>query len=146
MEQELNWLGLILAAITPMVIGMIYYSKPLFMKPWMAAIGMTEEKQKQGNMPVIFGLSFVSAFAIAFFLIQFNNSYGQEGEFDSFAHGAAHGLILTLFLIAPIFISRGLFAQEGWKLILMNIGYWAITLALMGGIVDYFHQWPNVPG
>ena len=136
MENNINWLSLVLSTIVPTIIGMIYYSKPLFQKPWMAAIGMTEEKQKAGNMPVMMVGSLIAAFLISFFMMQFTNGAGQEGEFDSFKHGAMHGVIVSIFLIIPIFISRGLFAQASFKGVLIDGFYWLITLAAMGAIMD----------
>ena len=126
-----------------MVVGFIYYHKAVFGKAWMNSIGMTEEKAQQGNMALIFGLSFVMSLLLSFFLLNFNNSPGQEGQFDTFGHGAAHGAILSVFLIIPIFVTNGLFEQKSWTNILLNCGYWIITLALMGGIVDVMNHWPN---
>ncbi len=143
--ENLNWLSLVLATLTPMVMGFIYYHKALFGKAWMDSIGMTEEKAKEANMGMVMGISLVMAFLIAFFLLGFNNGFGQEGEFDTFKHGAAHGAILTVFLVAPIFITNGLFEQKSWKNMLINILYWMITLAIMGGIVDAMNHFPNTP-
>jgi hypothetical protein len=142
--EHMNWLSLILAAIVPMVTGFLWYSPWLFGKAWMASIGMTEEKQKEGNMPVIFVISFIMSLLMAFFLTNFNNGIGQEGEFDTLGHGMAHGVVLSLFLIIPVFVSNGLFEQKGWKNTLINAGYWMLTLAIMGGIVDAMNHWPNV--
>ena len=142
--MDINWLSLILAAIVPTVTGMIWYSKPLFQKPWMESIGMTEEKMKSANMAVISIISLVTAFLIAFFLLNFNNGPGQEAEYDTFGHGAAHGLVLTVFLVMPILVSKGLYEQVGWKGMLIAVAYWGITLAIMGGIVDAMNHWPNV--
>ena len=108
----------------------------LFGNAWMDSIGMTEEKAKEANMGIVMGISLVMAFLISFFLLNFCNGVGQEGEFDSFKHGAAHGLILGGFLVGPIFITNGLFEQKSWKNMLINALYWLITLALMGGILD----------
>lgn len=144
--QEINWLSMVLATITPMVMGLVWYSKPLFGKAWMASIGMTEEKQKSANMPMIMGISLVMSFLIAFFLLNFNNGAGQEGVYDTFKHGAAHGAIISAFLIIPVFITNGLFEQKSWSNILINAGYWIVTLALMGGIVDFMNHWSDVAG
>ena len=142
--MEINWLSIVLAALVPMVMGFIYYHKALFGKAWMDSIGMTLEKAKEANMPLMFGLSFVMSLLVAIFMTQFCNGTGQEGEFDTFKHGIAHGIIISLFLIIPIFVTNGLFEQKSWKNILINAGYWILTLAIMGGIVDAMHHWPNV--
>jgi hypothetical protein len=141
--ENVNWLSLILAAFVPMIMGFIYYHKSLFGQVWMDSIGMTEEKAQEANMPVVFGVSFVMSFLIAFFLMNFNNGAGQEGEFDTFKHGAAHGVIISFFFVIPIFITNGLFEQKSWKNMLINAGYWLLTLAIMGGIVDVMNHFPN---
>ncbi len=141
--ENINWLSLVLATLVPIAIGFVYYHKALFGKAWMASIGMTEEKQKEGNMAMILGISLVMSFLIAFFMLNFCNGAGQEGEFDTFKHGAAHGGILSVFLIIPIFITNGLFEQKSWSNMLINAGYWIITLALMGGILDSMNHFPG---
>ena len=141
--ENLNILSLVLATLVPTVVGFIYYSKPLFGNAWMDAIGMTEEKQKEANLPVIMGLSLVMSFLIAFFFVNFCNGIGQEGEFDTFKHGVAHGVIINFFLIIPILVTKGLYEQRSWKGILIDAGYWIITLGLIGGIIDAMNHFPN---
>jgi hypothetical protein len=140
---SINWLSMIIAILLPMIIGFIYYHKALFGKAWMDSIGMTEEKAKQANMPVVFGLSFVMAFLLAFFMLNFCNGLGQEGQYDTFKHGAFHGVFLTVVVVGPVLVTNGLFEQRSWKNMLINIGYWAITLALMGGVLDAMNHWPG---
>ena len=58
-----------------------------------------------------------------------------EGEFRSFGHGALHGTIADLFVALPVLGINALFERKGFKYILLNASYWAVTLALMGGII-----------
>ncbi len=145
MDENINWLSMVLATLTPMLIGFIYYHKAVFGKAWMDSIGMTDEKAKEANMIVVFGVSIVLSFLLAFFLLNFNNSgINQEGEFDTFKHGAWHGAFVAIIIVAPVMIINGLFEQKSWKNMLINALYWIITLALMGGIVDAMNHWENV--
>ncbi len=141
--ENVNWLSLVLAALVPMFTGFIYYHKAVFGKAWMASIGMTEEKAKQSNMAVVFGVSLLMSFLIALFMTINTNGPGQEGEYDTFKHGAAHGMIVSFFFVIPIFITNGLFEQRSWKNMLINAGYWLITLAIMGGIVGSMNTFPD---
>lgn len=143
---DINWLSLIIAAIIPTVIGAAWYSPLLFQKPWMTSIGMTEEKAKSANMPVIMVISLVLAFFLAFFLLVNVNGAGQEGEFDTFKHGSLHGAILGIMVVVPTFISNGLFEQKSWKNMLINVAYWVLTLALMGGVLDAMNHWKDAGG
>ena len=63
----MNFLPLLVAALVPTVIGFLWYG-PLFGKPWMKSTGMTEEKMKSANMPMVFGLSLLFALILAFVL------------------------------------------------------------------------------
>ena len=139
--ENVNWLSFIIAMLIPMILGFIWYHKAVFGKPWMADTGVTEEKAKEANMAVTFGLSFVMAAILSFFLINFNNGAGQEGEFDTFKHGAFHGAFLGIVVVMPVFITNGLFEMKPWRLIFINTGYWIVALALMGGVLDAMNSW-----
>lgn len=141
---EINWIAMIIATLVPMITGFVYYHKALFGNAWMKSIGMTEEKTKSANMVKVMGISLLMSFLMAFFMLNFCNEFGQEGAFDTFKHGAFHGVLISLVLIVPAFVINGLFEQKSWFYILINSGYWILTLAIMGGILDAMHHWPNV--
>ena len=61
-----NLLVVALAALVPMIIGFIYYHPKLAGTAWMNAAGMTEEKVKGGNMPVILIVSYILSFLLSF--------------------------------------------------------------------------------
>ena len=141
--ENVNWLSMGIATIIPMVVGFIYYHPKLFGTAWMNSLGITEEDIKKQNMAKTYGIAIMMSFLLSFFLINFNNSPGQEGEFDSFKHGAFHGLFLTVVIAMPILMTNGLFELKNLKNIFINIGYWLITLVLMGGVLDVMNHWPN---
>lgn len=141
--ENVNWLSMVIATIIPMIVGFIYYHPKLFGSAWMKSLGITEEDIKKQNMAKTYGIALVMSFLLAFFLLNFNNSPGQEGEFDTFKHGAFHGLFLSIVVAMPILMTNGLFELKNLKNIFINIGYWLITLVLMGGILDAMNHWPN---
>ncbi|MFT4524505.1 MAG: hypothetical protein ACI9FU_000944 [Granulosicoccus sp.] len=55
----LNFPVLLGVALIPMIVGFLWHNPKLFGNAWMQAADMTEEKMKGGNMPVIFGVSFI---------------------------------------------------------------------------------------
>ena len=63
-------------------------------------------------MGLMWGLSIVMAFVLSFFLINFNNGPGQEGEFDTFKHGAFHGAFIGVIIVAPTFIANGFLSKK----------------------------------
>lgn len=130
-----------IAALVPMVVGFLWYNPKTFEPTWMETIGMTKEKQAGGNMAVIFGLSLLMAFLLTLPMSYFVNHYsmyGGEASHDTFQHGAFHGAFMALFVALPIIGQKALFEQRGFKYVLINVGYWVVTLALMGGILDHF--------
>lgn len=166
--MEPNWYILFLTALIPLIVGSIWYSKAAFGKTWMRITGMTDEKAKQGNMLMIFGLTYVfSVFlsaacavwsvhqmpANSLFatqpgfvdgtneaMISFVNTFNADyGHLHrTFGHGAAHGVFASFLLALPLVGINALFEQRGWKYIMIHWGYWAVSLILMCGAVCQF--------
>lgn len=64
--MQINIVVHLIAALVPMIIGFIWYNPKFLGNAWMTAAGMTEEKVKTGNMPLIFGLSFMLSIVLSF--------------------------------------------------------------------------------
>ena len=156
--MEFNFIAIIVAALVPLIIGFIWYNPKVFGNAWMQASGMTEEQIKGGNMAKIFGLALVFAFLLAFTLPTlvnhqmgavsltggdienalpsfqaFMDDYGDA--FRTFKHGVFHGVLAGFFIALPILGTNALFERKSAKYILINSGYWIVTLGIMGGII-----------
>ena len=138
-----NILAIILAALIPMIVGFIYYHPKVFGKAWMQSLGLTEEDLKKGNMAVIFGVSLLMSFLLSMFLLVNVDGPGQEGQFDSFKHGAFHGTLIGFMVAMPVLVTNGLFERKNMKNLAINTVYWVITIALMAGVIDALNHWPN---
>ena len=66
----------------------------------------------------------------------FFETYGNR--FRTFKHGALHGTIAALFFSLPILGTMSLFERKGFRYIAIHVGYWVVTLALMGGALCQF--------
>ena len=53
----------------------------------------------------------------------------------NFAHGSFHGGFFALLFFLPIIGNIALYEQKGWKYVAINVGYWVLCAALMGGIL-----------
>ena len=162
--MPLNWLGVLVSAFIPLVIGFVWYHPKVFGNTWMKASRLTEEDLKAGNMLVIFGLSLVGSFFVAtmlqplvihqihvFSIMSSESGFAEEGSKTmlwlkdfmvkygknsrGFDHGAVHGALAGVFLISPVIIINALFERKGFKYILINVGYWTLCLTLMGSII-----------
>ena len=138
-----NILAIVLGALIPMIIGFIYYHPKVFGKAWMQSIGMTDADMKKGNMAVIFGVTLIMSFLMSNFLLFNVDGPGQEGNFDSFKHGAFHGFLLALMVAMPVMVINGLFERRNFKNLAIHAVYWFITISLMGGVLDALNHWPN---
>jgi predicted permease len=135
--ESTNWLALIVAAISALAVGFVWYNPKTFGTAWMKSIGMTEEDAQKGNMPMIFGIALVVAFLLAFFVYVFLEGTHKETlvDFSTFKHGAFHGATIGFFVAMPVLVTNALFEQKSFKYMAINVGYWVVTIAVMGGIV-----------
>lgn len=139
--MNINWLAIVAAAILPLVTGFLWYG-PLFGKAWMKESGMTEEKAKQMNPAKTYGIAVILSFFIAFSIWPMVFTGGGPGmphgvePYLTFKHGAFHGAMLGIFVAFPVLAINSLFEQKSFKYVAINAGYWILTMALMGGIIN----------
>lgn len=156
-----------LAAIIPLVMGFIWYNPKVFGTAWMNLAGLTEDKMKGANMPLIFILSYIFSFLIGLAIISIvihqghvysilvkTPGFGVAGSpvqtmlenfmkeygqnYRTFKHGVFHGVLFSIFLVFPLIATNALFERKSWKYIFINSGYWLVTIALMGGVICQF--------
>ena len=67
--EDFNYMAILVAAIVTFIIGFAWYNPKLFGTTWMREAEMTEEKMKSGNMAVIFIVTLILSFILAFFVL-----------------------------------------------------------------------------
>lgn len=156
--MEINFLALLVAAVSTLAVGFVWYNPKVFGSIWMRETGVTEESAKKANMGKIFTMAVIYAFLIAFILQsivvhQFSAmalvggdpsvakpSYDAfmadySGAFRTFKHGMLHGFISGLFFALPIIGTNALFEGKSWRYTLVTGGFWIVCLTIMGGII-----------
>ncbi|MBA4154122.1 DUF1761 domain-containing protein [Flavobacterium sp.] len=158
--MEMNFISVLVAATSTLVVGAVWYSPMLFANAWMKESGLTEEQLKKGNMLKIFGLTFLFSVMIAMIMQVLSiHQFGALGMiggpdyietakpsyaafmadygtvFRTFKHGALHGFMSGLFFAFPLIAINGLFEHKSWKYIFINAGYWTVSMTIMGAIV-----------
>lgn len=156
--MNINFIALILAALSSLPIGFIWYNPKVFGNIWMRESGVSEEKIKGGNMFATLAMAVVYAFFIAFILqmlvIHQFGALGMVGgdptvakpsyaafmadygtAYRTFKHGMLHGFMSGLFFALPVLGTSALFERRSWKYTLIVGGYWVVTCMVMGGIV-----------
>lgn len=64
----MNFPILFAAAVIPLLIGFVWYHPKVFGTAWMNATGLTPESGKGMNMILVFGLTYLLSFLVAFML------------------------------------------------------------------------------
>lgn len=163
-----NLIVLLLTALIPLITGFIWYNSKTFGNAWMKAADMTPEKAKGANMALVFGLTYLFSFFLAFGLspivihqyhlfsivmgdpdlnnpsselsVLLKGFYDKYGNnFRTFKHGTLHGTIAGITLALPIISINAMFERKGVKYVAINAGYWIVTMALMGGVICGFN-------
>ena len=64
--MNFNMIAVALAELIPLLIGFVWYHPKVLGNAWMNASGLTEGDLKGGNMALIFGISLILSFLLAF--------------------------------------------------------------------------------
>jgi hypothetical protein len=132
--QNLNWLAIVVAALSAFVLGGLWYSPLMFVKRWMKEAGITEDSTKKNNVYKLFGLAFILSFIASFFLAMFIGANAGAGFGALAGFMAGFGWVFTFFGISYLFESRSM------AHFLINSLYSVVSLTLMGFIIGV---WQN---
>ena len=134
--HNLNLLAVLVAAISTMVVGFVWYSPILFAKPWMREMGYdpndksrVQEMQKSAGPAYLgsFVASLVSAFVLALFL--------HHMRAQSLGLGLLVGFHVWLGFVATVQLTGVLFMKQSMKLFAINTGYQLACYLAMGAIL-----------
>jgi Protein of unknown function (DUF1761) len=129
---QINYIGVIVAAVSAFVLGGLWYSPLLFGKAWQREVGLSDEQLKRGNMAMIFGislvLSLIASWVFALFL----------GPRPPMAFGLGAGFAAGLCWVAASFGINYLFARRSFKLFAIDGGYHTLQFTLIGVIIALF--------
>lgn len=124
--QHLNWLAVLAAAFSTFLTGGLWYA--VFEKRWMAANDFTADHLKKRKMPLVFGLSFLLSFIMAFNLALF---IGKEDV----TYGTMAGFMTGFGWVALATGIIALFERRPLNYVLINGGYMIVSFTLMGTII-----------
>lgn len=134
--HSLNWLAILVAAASTMILGFLWYSPLLFAKAWTREMGYDpNDKAKMDEMrksagPAYagsFAASLLSAFTLALIL------HGMRAE--SLHFGIMASFHIWLGFVATVQFTGALFAKQSMKLFAINTGYQLVCYLVMGAIL-----------
>ena len=124
--------AILLSTVVGAALGALWYSPVLLGPAWMAALGKTED-QLGPQGPAIAG-SVVSCLVAAFCIDTLVASAGVVG----LGAGAGLGALVGFGIVAMAMLSDSLFSGWGWNLYVIQMGYRALYLVLMGAISGFW--------
>ncbi len=140
----INIWAVLLATLSSMVVGFIWYSRPVMGNRWMRLSGITEEQVAKSPIPAYIATilaSFVTALVLAGAASISQAYYGGS----SLANALITALILFAGFTAARFVTHEAFDRRPWSLTLLNLGYELITLVVMALIIGLFGVTEGVP-
>lgn len=129
-QAIINYWAVLVAALANMVLGSIWYSKPLFGTAWMKLTGAKMDGAKQ-NMAKTMSGAIIAALVMSYILAHFVDYVGAVTIWD----GIQLGFWVWLGFMATISINDILFGQKSWKLYFINNGFFLINAIVMSVIL-----------
>ena len=136
MEVQVDMLAVVLAALSSMVVGSIWYARPVFGNVWIKLARIDVKQNAAGaKMAYALGATLVVSFLTAYVLAHvtyLSNQFFQE----SYLHDALMtGFWLWLGFIAARFITHDAFEGRRKKLTILNITHELVTIMVMALII-----------
>ncbi len=134
--HNLNLLAVLVAAISTMVIGFLWYSPILFAKPWMREMGYDPEdkarvKEMQKSAGPAYMGSFIASLVSAFILALFFHWLHVQ----NLNLGLLVAFHVWLGFVATVQLTGVLFMKQSMKLFAINTGYQLVCYLAMGAIL-----------
>jgi hypothetical protein len=141
---NLNYWPVLIAAIAGFAFGAVWYT--WLSKPWMAARGLPEAelKARTGPSPLLFIVSFVALFIMAWMFAGILLHLARGGTEMSVRSGVISGFFLWLGFVITTMAVNHAFQGERRMLTLIDGGHWLGVLLIQGAILGWWAgQWPR---
>ena len=136
MDVQINYLGVLLAAVSSMVVGSIWYMPTVFGNKW-SKLSKVDLKKMGANPAKTYGLTFVASLITAFVLAHISfiaNSFYH----NSFIYDA----VMTAFWMwlgftATRILVHDLFENRPSNLTFLNVAHELVTLVVMALVLGW---------
>jgi len=135
----INFAGVLVAFLVNFVIGFIWFGPKTFFPVWWKAIGKTGDPGEGANMGIVFGSTAVAGLISATGLALIFNLLSRANGDVSLISGLTAGLIVGVFVMAAPALSHRLFAGNGFKVWLLEIGSDVLGFVGMGIVLSFFY-------
>ena len=136
-DVDINWIAVILAGLSSVLVGWLWYSKYLFRDSWRRFAGLTLEREEKGMIVALIVAAvtgLLTAYVVAY-VASLIEAHSGDGDMVS-ALGAAFWLWLGI--AATTVITADSHEQRPVQLMIISVGNRLATLLLMGLIIGVF--------
>ena len=140
MNVDINWWGVVLATLSSMVVGSIWYARGVFGNTWARLAGVNMDRRPTANeMTWLMGLtlvaSFITAYVLAHFVFLAHAFFKDSWMTDALTTAFWAWLGFTACRI----FTHDIFEGRRKKLTLLNWGNELVTLLVMGFFLGLLH-------
>lgn len=131
---DINYLGVLLAAVVAMAFGFLWYSPMILGKPWMKERKITPEsmKKSQKEMGKWYGLSFVGSLITAYVLAHVMFLSANYFNYPMLQTGLNTAFWIWFGFVMPVQLTATIFGDKNFKLFAIDTGYQFVALLGMG--------------
>ena len=133
-QISINWWMVIIAALLRMVVGSVWYSPAMFVKPWQQLAGITPESMQQG-LPKAIAVDLVMSLVMSFVLF---HAVVYAGATTWWA-GALVGLLNWLGFVLATHLPLWAYENRNIRLIAIGAGSNLVSMVLMGLLFGIWH-------
>jgi len=137
-DVDVNALAVLVAAVIQFAIGSLWYSNILFGNAWMRYLGIDKKKLNSAQKKSMTGsyiLVFVGALVLNF-VLAYIVKYMTASTFEQ---GMVAGLMVWIGFILTSMLGMTLWEGKSYKLYLINVFYYLVSLLITGGLLASWH-------
>jgi divalent metal cation (Fe/Co/Zn/Cd) transporter len=138
MSVDINLWAVLLAGVSSMVIGMLYYSNALYGKAWKKLAKVDEkrfQKEMPSVMPLVFAAALITAYVTAYVTFLYHNFF--QGSWVG--AGVVTALVLWVGVSATTTFVHNSLDQRPSKLTAISLGNRLLSILAMGLIIGWLH-------
>lgn len=137
--SSINFLGVLVAFLVNFIVGFVWFGPKTFFPVWWKALGKQGDPGEGANMVTVFASTAVAGLISASGLALIFDLLARTGSDIDQALGFGTGLTVGLLTVAAPALSHRLFAGNGFKVWLLEVGADVVAFAFMGIALSYFY-------
>ncbi len=137
--SSINFVGVLVAFLANFLVGFLWFGPKTFFPIWWKAMGKTGDPGEGANMGIVFASTAIAAVVSATGLALIFDLINRTGIDVEPGLGFTTGLTVGIFTVAAPALSHRLFAGNGFKVWLLEIGGDVTAFAAMGLALSWFY-------